>query len=610
MANKVAFFETQSQLDVLLNCQQNSAEVLPLALSAEADFVAERIGIRYATIEDFYSVKELVQAVERQCSRLEWFFERIDEAVRKRLPKACAEAGFSTWSYGYFLHILIVAVLRSGGVFSEVVHKFGQVDYSWFRPRNFPVVDELWFEPQTLAPRVLRLLAHAKGLVFEELEDAGPPPVQDYTSASLPTGARTGASCMVDEGAEDIAAILVCNLYGNRKILDEFSAQGGRHVQLDSLIEEPGPVAVDDGLRKGCLAAWDELKRDEEFRRFCSLCGTCYFDVLEDRLRHFVCNVVSVHLAWAPVLRNLLVRKKYFAVLSNSLVRTRDIVCCVAARLQKIPVVMVQHGPFYHNPRLQYTDVRPSDHILCYGDGEREYLVNKHVTDSYYSSHPVPRIVVTGSPDYDLLFRKMRGCKGNPGKELLVLYAVSNLGSCDIPEITYSRIAKKVLSLCARYDDAKILFKPFPSAIISPIESWIRRQRFSNIQVIDRWTPFSDLLSMADVVVLDETQSPALQAAATDKEIIVLFHLDNWSYFPETLFEEMEKRMVLCRSIPEFLDAIERRLKQGKKSSPGNVDWSLFQNHAMSKNDGRSAERITNIMLKLSRRTMPAPSHS
>lgn len=115
------------------------------------------------------------------------------------------------------------------------------------------------------------------------------------------------------------------------------------------------------------------------------------------------------------------------------------------------------------------------------------------------------------------------------------------------------------------------------------------------VKVISDDSKFTDLLSRAQMVILDRPSTTALEACMTEKPIFTLLSNRNWYQLPENL---LRKRAVVAYTPKELVDSVDRYLTDGYY--PADVKNREFLNaYGVHYDDGKSAQRAADELIKI-----------
>lgn len=289
---------------------------------------------------------------------------------------------------------------------------------------------------------------------------------------------------------------------------------------------------LSDKMDAGALRdVWEELRKDDKFLQFFTCGGVDFLPVLEDRLRFLVEQLPLACFNAYEETAETLKKKKVRGLLAPNFASCTSRSASQAARNFKVPVVIWQHGAYVaaDHPIVNYIDLMGSDTYFAFGEG----VVEKYrAAARRFKTHIVP----IGSSSLEALYRSRKPDKAKkivkltPGKKV-VLYVTTNFYQNHL-YISYSppfsdnrfwRTQRSILDVLAKHDDYAVVVKTFPSSIYRepPMRSYAEENGFKNCQFVKDECTFTDLLPIADLLVIDFLSTPLLEALTTAKPMFV-----------------------------------------------------------------------------------------
>lgn len=275
---------------------------------------------------------------------------------------------------------------------------------------------------------------------------------------------------------------------------------------------------------------WEGLRTNDKFRKFFIWNNLDFFPVIEERLQFLVERLTPACLNAYEDAAEILKRRKVKAFLAASFDSCTGHSASQAARDSNVPVVTWQHGAYGYmkHPMVNYLDFMSSDFHFVYGDG---------VLDRYTESAKRfgARLISIGSPSLEVLYRMPQPKKArkivrlDPRKKVVV-YALTTfyqntLYISHFPPPSDNQLwcaQRAVLNVLGKHDDYTVVVKTQPCGTREPpVRSYGKENRFENCHFIKDECTFTDLLPIADLVVLDFPSTPLLQALTTSKPIFV-----------------------------------------------------------------------------------------
>ncbi len=350
---------------------------------------------------------------------------------------------------------------------------------------------------------------------------------------------------------------------------------------------------------------WQELKTDDEFRSFFIWQDIDFFPVLEERLQFLVERLPLVCLKAYDQVNEVLIKSEVKALLSSGWAVCTDHSVAQAAHNADIPVIIWQHGSYgYMNqPLVIYNEMMGTDALFVFGEG----VVEKYAEPAKRLG---TRLIPVGSTSLEAMNSKILSDKVkklfplNSQKKTL-LYATANFYQNDLyvslsPPFSDNHFwytQRMILDVLARHRDYNIVVKLSPARGYrdTPLSSYASEKGIENCRFIKDECSFTDLLALADVLVIDFPSTVLLQALSTLKPIFVFtghLHIDDRA-------QELLARRASChRQLADFTDALDRFLTGGKTMVDLN-DREFLRKYGTA--DGMSGRKAATTLVNIIR---------
>ncbi len=334
----------------------------------------------------------------------------------------------------------------------------------------------------------------------------------------------------------------------------------------------------DSGTDKALRSTWEKIKQMPKFRRLFIFKGLDFFPVLEDRFQFLIEKLPYACLNAYRRTEEILKRKKVRALLVNTLSSCTYRSAAQAARNNDVPVIDWQHGAFGFSPHpiIHYTDIAASDIFITYGEGVAKQF-------SSVAKRFNTKIVPLGSA-YLAEIRQQAITKSKKSRfEKVALYATTAYFGHTFYVSTFPpfvdtafwNVQKTILATLAKSKGWKIIVKLHPSYLVrqSPLPQYAQDNNFTNCVFFGRERRFTDLMFIADVIIMDIPQTPLLEALTTDVPVFVYtgsLHLDS---FAERL---LRQRAYCYRNLNAMIRDLSKYLageKLKKKASVHNTQF-------------------------------------
>jgi len=594
-AREVVLIEDGDQLDAVLDSTVPRVEgTVIVTLTPAAESAADRAGIPHIPIDALYMESELFRLGDENSSRVDAFCRGVDEDLdQHRSEDASALAGFSAFDFFPRLRVLFDAVLSRTFCLESAVQKLRPQRITYFRAYADPLQDDLLFRDRSLTPAVVPQLAERVGIAVCERD---PPRVRSAGTARTPrwrpvvSRSRDGLAHLhwrvfgSGQHRGGMTLIPISEGYDLGPVIREW-----HHRNLALIPFRPLRWRMDAPVRGGDPRATrlgqrllDHIERDERFVKLFDFGGVKAFGVMRPRLEHLFLRVLPEFAMLVQRARMLLRKIPEGVVVGTPAMALPQLAVLVAARSLGMPTALYQHGGGYgvlKSPMVEHHELALADYFLCYGPKVAEFFRSEPPPAPRSPARPRAAVLPVGSAALDELRKRPRpsGSRTQSASGTrTVVYVVTNFsgdtGYFDYrtyPDLAYWRLQKEVVLRCARRRDIRLLIKLHPNDGLShPMIDLVRDRSLTNCQVLVE-TPFTDLLDMADLFIIDYPSSTSLlQALTTGRKILAL--ADQEYTRPDArAVELLRRRLFLATSRDEFLRGIDATLEE--------PDWTLPQ---------------------------------
>lgn len=306
--------------------------------------------------------------------------------------------------------------------------------------------------------------------------------------------------------------------------------------------------------------SWDNLKKDREFNKFFEYDDLNFLPVLESRLLYITEEITSTCIFSYEDIARFIADKEIRAVISSTISTPEGHTTALAARNAGIPVVTWQHGGYgeMDHPILYYTELISSDAHFVFGDGVRKYLEQPAKVLG-------TKLITIGSSSLGKIKNAPVEYKQKSKKIILyitsaILQNYSNIST--FPPFEDNRFwdtQKEIINVLGKYKDFNIIVKLHPTNVVrdTPIRSYVEDKGFKNFSFIKQERSVIELLSIADVIVIDMPMTTILQALKTLKPVFVyLGHV----HYDEEACCLLGKRAIYDKDLNCLKDRLEQYL--------------------------------------------------
>ncbi len=574
----LALFETDAQLEALLNWRaQAGVDLKLIALTALADYAADKRGLSYATIEDYVDEGAEMAAGIARFADLERFCSWLDAELTAALPNENVGAWFSALDYVYSLKTCldtvshrVIGLARLFAAEKPALVIAFPADACSGHPED-AVFWTAWRSTYMAAlPLVARRFGVKTGMMPQSLPlrvYVAPPQTPDRWNEL----AAQVQALRANQG--DVVRLLVLGPYWSDRDAPSAAQRRGmpliRHETLNSPPTpiEPSRQAIFDDF-------WAKVEHSTEWRTLFTFegveAGASVAAVFSTLIRHTVPRQKDAVLRLAERFRQL----GNAVLLTSSAVFIPVVIAQRAARLAGIPAVLQQHGGlwYFRSPIIYFAEVYSADYYLCYGEGSAAAVRNLSSWRPRASDGPCALPVSVGCPKAYATWLKHRPSPpaADPARGVRLLYVSSNLSGEELylsgsrhADIRYWRLQRDAVQFCAALPGVELTVRPGRNEDAdNPLRAWFRQSgltcRFIYEGLLD------PLLDDADVIVVDYTSSVLLQALATNAQVVNLIWEEPVATFEPGAEEALLRRAWVPRNREDFFTAIKEAVEAAR----------------------------------------------
>lgn len=614
-----------------------------IALSPFAIYEMDKQNIPYRIPEDYYDPSELYQLGMNNYQTVENICAIIDKSIHKAHPTiAKLDISPAFFSFYHLTMLYDAATIRLFQLFKvvdaenpDVILIYGNKSYP------FGISDRA---PFLLFDNRESIYAHLLALAGWKVSVVVLPPVQqpedtyvqkrDYKDISN-TFTRKAVGWLQLHPRLYALAVVIRNrkwrgLFGRLK--DYLTANkkvpvlllGGGYNWYDSrealqsvgigpfliMTDNPkhwlnGPVS-DKIISENLSGAWQELQVDSDFHKFFKWNNIDFLPILEERLRFLVEQLTPVCLKAYEEASEVMKSNKIRAILGWSFATCTSRSAAQAARNAGIPVVIWQHGNYgdTDQPMIAYTDLVSPDVHFAFGEG----VVEKY---GAMAEKLGTQLIPIGSSSLDRLHEKIATKDGRflelDSNKKTVLYISTNFYQNDLyisfpPPFSDNLLwqtQRTIADVLRRHNEYNVIIKTHPNLSYreTPLRSYAKESGFQNCQCIRNEYPFTDLLPIADIIVIDCPSTTLLQSLVTEKPVFAYFgHLRIDSNAKKLL----QRRAYCFDELSDFVTNLEAFLSDGVINIKVNLsDKAFLEKYGIYKSDGKSAERAAEAVKRI-----------
>lgn len=314
---------------------------------------------------------------------------------------------------------------------------------------------------------------------------------------------------------------------------------------------------------QGLDDAWNELLKNKGLLKLFTYKDINFFTIMESRLQFLVNKITAACITSERDAEKMIEKYNIKAIISPEITTCLDHSVARAAHNYDIPVITWQYGAYggMAHPLLNYTDLISSDFHFVYGKGVEEQYIQ--AAKSYGTS-----LVSVGSATLDKLQERIPKENSELKGRKTVLYITNSywqnsLYASFFPVFSdnlFWRTQKAIVAILRKYDKYSIIMKLHPSLLyMDPdIQSFTMDRGIKNFHIVKNEKSTVELLSHADIVVIDLPSTTLLQALTTTKPIFIYMgHM----LFDKKAYQLLEKRAVCSEKIEDFIFELDDYLK-------------------------------------------------
>lgn len=281
-------------------------------------------------------------------------------------------------------------------------------------------------------------------------------------------------------------------------------------------------------------------------------------------------------------------------LLASNLVDIRSHTIANSARRQGIPILVSPHGCIgnAHIPIILFQN-EPANGYLCFGEGTAKYFKRY--------SQGSPWTTVSGAPMIEHATQKApsrrsirRALKLNPDRAVILYLITAMTGnhryiSYQQPsDSDYFGIQRRITSVLGSHSEYQVVIKNHPASPYFPLKTWILREKWSHIKTLSE-PPFSELLNLADTVIIDTPTTTLLQALQRECSIYVFNNCFRWE--PNTI-QALQQCVFYANDIDVFCKQLDADLTSQQVLLP-RVSSDRYKNLYCHSNPDITAARLT-----------------
>jgi len=333
-----------------------------------------------------------------------------------------------------------------------------------------------------------------------------------------------------------------------------------------------------------------------------------FFPVVEKRFEFLIEKLIQVCLQTYKNTDNLIKKQRIRVVLGSSFSSCISQTVSQAAKNLDVPVILWQHGAYgyFDSPIQIYNDIIPADILFSFGEG---------IVDKYrdVAKKLNKKIIPIGSSALDYLYRKKDENREDVGKSLEldpqkknILYAMANFyqnyfyvwNSRPFSDNLLWLTQQKIIEKISNFDNYNFIIKLHPNLLCrdQPVRAYVEDRKYKNFFFVKNEYNFTDLLALADAIVIDFPTTSLLQSLTTNKPIFAYFgHLN----IDDDARKLLDRRICCSNVLADFLNILNDSFSTGFTNIDKNLDDEEFlKKYGVYQQDGQSLKRAAQTILK------------
>ncbi|MBI4284059.1 MAG: hypothetical protein HY663_06280 [Chloroflexi bacterium] len=635
---RLLLFETASQLSNLLGkFAAGNSENIWVALSPEADYAAECVGLTYQQIEQFYDESELIALGMESYQTVGDFCDTLDQILKSYLSDIPEVKYLSAHQLFHAWKVLFDAILNRTLALKAAIENIKPDEIVSFKDLNIETKDGMGLSSGSAFRSLTPIVAEHYHIKSTQMPAAR----LDWQSL---TSYRQRASWLLHQfpgGWRIINALALLTQersmtnitdfdprfktgqptlvvtesgYDVDYVMEKWRAENiGPVITLgDSFRAAKAPARERQTLKKKLAEIRDSSECQQRLAAYFSINGLDCYPIARSRLHYYLFHFLPQSLSRARFVQHTLEKLEKGVVLS-----ILEPVTCAVARHLGIPSVIHQHGGlcgYAEAPIYEHMELYAGDYFFGYGEGTARFL-EKPVASAHRSpaKHRAQPIAI-GSSALDAIARTKESIAnplpGEVRKPRKVVYVPASLMGDQryhsyhmCPDIWYWHHLRELVTIFGHFPEIQFTIKLYPKEFTkNPIDDWLRRNPLPNVTIV-RDVPFIKFLPDADLFIMDSPTTTLVQAVTTDKKIILYVDRTFFRFEPHAL-ELVKKRVVFSENKGQFLKDIARVLGEDDWSLPEPVNDEFLRSYGTYLNDGRSVERAVRALLALAEKNV------
>lgn len=616
--------ENESQVKNYMELQSGDCIGKIVALSPFAAYELENKGISYSLIEDFYDENELYELGINNYAKMESICKIIDAELKKNIfpEQDISPALFNYYTLKLIYDSITIRLFQlSRLIHNELPDKL-MIYESTISPLNTDGSSLLFDNEESIYSHLLSLtgwdvhieiLSESinRNVIFGKKKYFFERTLKSYLEALFynnPSFYELATIVKHKKSGELVPFIK--NIFNRKKgsvlMLDagynwNACTHGFKEIGLNTIYRIPNDIeywSTKNNKTKLSVNIFNDLKENHTFRDFFTCGGIDFFPLIETRLYYLITHLTFISINAYRDFKRILIEKDIRVVLASTLSTCVQQSFAKAAHSLNIPIVAWQHGNYgyYDQPMIVYKDIAPVDYLFLFGEGVRKKY-EKEAKKYNCTLIPIGSILVEQIPERTNQVDIVKNI-GDPYKKN-VLFVVTNYYQNDLyitspppySDNKFWEIQKSVLDTFSKYDEYNFIIKLHPSSRYreSPMLRYVEENGIENIRFLKDEYTFIDLLSIADLIIIDFPSTTLLQSLTTKKPLIVY---DGHNPIDKEARILLKHRASCYSSNEEFIDAVNDYLFSGKVYDDINLDDNRFlELYGTGYNDESTMER-------------------
>lgn len=611
----VVFLETPEQIAALQAHVDNWRSLTLIAVTPAADFMLEKQGVAYRSIESFMPDATLIAEGDANIDLIEIVADRFDAVLHQAAAGIARCEWVSLRSMFHPIKGFFDALINRSLPILAAFDALQPAEIIAFRRPPYQIFGvELLDKPSwSLTTHLAPMIAQVRGTAMRWIDDPTPSPnIHDYTpppSQSAPPQAYPAGRPQPD------APLMVHSLFADlgSDLMDYWiGALGGGQESLQNALFSNLQITDQEKAKIAVKTAVDAVCGDPEIRLLFNKGGNNIFPFVAGYLQFIALNCLPSMLSIAGGLEIKLRELGARTVIVTAGMTRLNYLVGRAASETGAPFVSYHYGGFLGYsllPMHERYDMAHADFFLVGGEGSRRTFIEPSSFARWRRGVKRATPVATGMPWVDKAKADLRqaAAEREPTRQgpRRLMYVISALpgdnryfGYAYLPDLQFWRFQRRFVERVLRRDDVRLVLKPplsfrYPQ-LETPLFDWLKENVDPNRYDVVRDIRLDECMDKADAFFHDSSSTPLLYLAASNKPFSL--------YVDQAAFRLTPRAKELLKRRTAFLSETEEQLFTDLDHFLDLPEWTasaddgFLREFAVCDDDGKSTERAARFI--------------